>query len=326
EVPAQTDAGGSGTDGRAADGRGAETARPAGEHPQAAPGGDVTGGNLTGGNLTGGNLTGGNLTGGGDPGGDLALFRSLEFSDVRFRYSDDGPEILKGLSFKVEQGDTLAIVGATGSGKSTLIRLLTRAYSGYQGSIRFNGEELSTISADRLSHLISVVHQNIFLYTGTLAFNIGLGREWLDRGRIEQAARYVNAQAFVNNLEGGFDFEILQGGANLSAGEGQLVSLARAVVAETELIVLDEATSAVDSMTEKLIQEAVGKLYEDKTVIAIAHRLSTIRNADTILVLDAGQVAEAGSHSELLARGGLYAELVGSMEENGESGKKPAQV
>ena len=241
-------------------------------------------------------------------------FRSLEFRDVRFRYLADGPQILKSISFTLRQGQTLALVGATGSGKSTVIRLLMRAYGGYEGSIRINGEELGGISATRLAALISMVHQNVFLYRGSVGFNIGMGREALGRDRIARAARYVNAHTFIEKLEGGYDFEIVQGGANLSAGEGQLIALARAVAAETDLIVLDEATSSVDSVTESLIQQAVGKLYADKTVIAIAHRLSTIRNADTILVMEDGGIGEAGSHAELLALGGRYTALVGEME------------
>ena len=256
--------------------------------------------------------------GGGSPAGRSA-FESLEFRDVRFRYREDGPEILQGISFSLARGQTLAIVGATGAGKSSLIRLLTRAYGGYEGSIRINGEELRNFPAGRLSALISVVHQNVFLFKGSVGFNIGLGREAISPERIEQAARYVSAHTFVEKLEGGYDFELAPGGANLSAGEGQLIALARAVAAETELIVLDEATSSVDSLTESLIQQAVGRLYADKTVIAIAHRLSTIRNADTILVLEGGRIAEAGSHAELLRQGGPYAALVGKLEGEGSA-------
>jgi ATP-binding cassette subfamily B protein len=248
-----------------------------------------------------------------DGNGHHETLRSVEFQDVRFRYRD-GPEVLKGVSFSVQKGQTLAIVGPTGSGKSSLVRLLTRAYSGYQGSIRINGEELSGISAARLSRLISVVHQNVFLFQGSVAFNIGLERGQLDRAAIEAAARYVNADSFIARLEAGYDSLVAPGGANLSTGQGQLISLARAVAAETDLIILDEATASVDSMTEQLIQRALERLYSDKTVIAIAHRLSTIRHADTIVVLDKGVVAEIGNHEQLLARRGLYAALVGELE------------
>ena len=250
-------------------------------------------------------------------------FESLEFDQVRFRYKAGGPDILQGVSFVLRRGETLAIVGATGSGKSTLIKLLTRAYGGYEGSIRLNGRELREIPADVLGRLIAVVHQGVFLYRGGVAFNIGLGRDGLDRPAIERAAAYVNADRFIQQLEDGYDSRIAPGGANLSAGQCQLISFARAVAAGTELIVLDEATSSVDSMTENLIQEAVGRLYQDKTVIAIAHRLSTIRNADMILVMDRGQVVESGTHEALMAAGGVYAGLVGSLEPSA-SGAAPA--
>ena len=257
-------------------------------------------------------------------------FESLVFENVRFRYTRDGPEILKGVSFRLTRGQTLALVGATGSGKSTIVRLLTRAYGGYEGSIRINGEELNTIPAHRLGRLISVVHQGVFLFKGGVAFNIGLERPGLDRDRIEAAAGYVQADGFIAGMEGGFEADISQGGMNISAGQAQLISFARAVAAGTELIVLDEATSSVDSITENLIQEAVGKLYRDKTVIAIAHRLSTIRSADAILVMDAGEIREAGDHEALMARNGAYAKLVRGMEKTPaapppEPGETPAR-
>ncbi len=241
-------------------------------------------------------------------------FHSLEFDDVRFRYRPDGPEILKGISFRLTRGQNLAIVGPTGSGKSTVIRLLTRAYGGYEGSIRLNGEELNTIPAARLSRLISTVHQGVFLYRGDFAFNIALAREGIDAERVARAARYVNAHTFIEQSPQGYRTAVVQGGANLSAGQAQLIAFARAVAGDTELIALDEATSSVDSMTEHLIQQAVGKLYRERTVIAIAHRLSTIRSADVILVVVQGKVVESGRHAELMAAGGTYAQLVGEME------------
>ncbi|MCZ6553617.1 MAG: ABC transporter ATP-binding protein [SAR324 cluster bacterium] len=239
---------------------------------------------------------------------------AIEFDKVRYRYSGTAPEVLKGVTFTVAQGETLAIVGPTGSGKSTLIRLLTRAYSGYEGSIRIGGRELCDIPVEQLGRTISVVHQNVFLFQGSVSFNIGLERAEVSRQMIEDAARYVNAHGFISRLEGGYDFRIAQGGSNLSTGQGQLIALARAVAAQTELIVLDEATASVDSITEHWIQQALERLYHDKTVIAIAHRLSTIREADTIVVLAQGEVAEMGNHQALMARGGLYAGLVGELE------------
>jgi len=241
-------------------------------------------------------------------------FESLEFKDVRFKYLDDGPDILKGISFKLQRGQTLAIVGSTGSGKSTVIKLLTRAYSGYEGSIMLNGHELRTLGADDLAPLISMVHQGVFLFGGSLSFNISMGRPSIGPDQVKQAARYVSAEPFILRQQQGYDTQVNQGGVNLSAGQGQLVSFARAVAAHTDLIMLDEATSSVDSMTEHLIQEAVGKLYQDKTVIAIAHRLSTIRASNTILVMEQGQIVESGNHDELMAMGGIYTRLVGELE------------
>ena len=249
---------------------------------------------------------------------EMEGFQSLVFEDVWFRYTEDGPWILKGVSFQLERGKTLAVVGATGSGKSTIIRLLTRGYGGYKGSIKINGVELTDVSADQLGKMVSMVHQNVFLYQGSAEFNIGLARPSVSNAQVIQAAQYVNADTFISKLERSYDSEIMQGGVNLSAGQGQLISLARAVVAQTDLIVLDEATSSVDSMTEKLIQDAVGRLYHDKTVIAIAHRLSTIRNSNTILAMEAGVIKESGSHQELMAKGGLYADLVGKLEQEQE--------
>lgn len=243
-------------------------------------------------------------------------FESLRFDDVWFRYGENNPDILRGVRFELRRGETLAVVGATGSGKSSLIRLLTREHGGVRGSIELNGEPLSAYSRDSLGQMISVVHQGVFLFHESVRFNIGLGRPNIDERSVHQAAAYVHADQFINELEGGYDFEVLHGGANLSAGQCQLISFARAVAAETDVIVLDEATSAVDSVTEKTIEQALARLYKDKTVIAIAHRLSTIRNADKILVMEAGEIIESGNHESLMANQGRYAQLVLGMEES----------
>jgi ATP-binding cassette subfamily B protein len=237
-------------------------------------------------------------------------FERLAFDDVRFRYLSGGPEVLRGVSFELERGQTMAIVGPTGSGKSSIIRLLTRTYGGYEGEVSINGIALPEWDRDSLGRMISVVHQNVFLFSGSIRFNIGLGRARIDDAKIEAAAKYVYADRFIDALDGGLDYQVSHGGGNLSAGQAQLLAFARAVAADADVIVLDEATSSVDSLTESLIERALERLYADKTVIAIAHRLSTIRNADRILVLDAGQVVEAGSHESLLALDGAYARLV----------------
>ena len=236
-------------------------------------------------------------------------FERLDLEGVRFRYAPHQPEVLRGIDLEVRRGETVAIVGATGSGKSSIVRLIARAYGGYEGSIRLNGEEITSFDADRIGRMVSVVHQNVFLFHGSVEFNITLGR--LEPAAAERAARQVQADAFIRALPGGYRFEVAHGGANLSAGQAQLISFARAVAADAELVVLDEATSSVDSMTEELIERALARLYETRTVIAIAHRLSTIRGADRIVVLEAGEVVETGTHDELVRRAGAYARLVG---------------
>ena len=241
---------------------------------------------------------------------DDAPFMSLTFSDVWFRYTPAGPDILQGVSFEVNRGDSLALVGATGSGKSTIIKLLSRAYSGYRGSIRINGYELTDYHADDLARWLSLVHQGVFLFNASVGFNIALGRSAVDDRVAREASCYVQANTFIEALPEAYEHTLVGGGANLSAGQGQLLAFARAVAAHTELIVLDEATSAVDSMTENLIEVALTRLYRERTVIAIAHRLSTIRNADQILVMDAGKIVERGTHQALIALDGAYASLI----------------
>ena len=236
-------------------------------------------------------------------------FERLDLERVRFRYARHEPDVLRGIDLRVRRGETVAIVGATGSGKSSITRLIARAYGGYEGSIRLNGREITSFDADRIGRMVSVVHQDVFLFHGTVEFNITLGRR--ERAAAERAARQVQADEFIRALPGGYRFEVAHGGANLSAGQAQLISFARAVAADAELVVLDEATSSVDSMTEELIERALARLYETRTVIAIAHRLSTIRGADRIVVLDAGEVVESGTHDELVRRAGAYARLVG---------------
>ena len=242
--------------------------------------------------------------------GAAARFERLELERVRFRYSRYAPDVLRGVDLRVRRGEMVAIVGATGSGKSSIVRLIARTYGDYEGTIRLNGEEITSFDADELGRLVAVVHQDVFLFHGSIEFNITLGRH----GRVvaERAAREVRADEFIRSLPGGYDFEVAHGGANLSAGQAQLVSFARAIAADADLVVLDEATSSVDSMTEALLQEALARLYETRTMVAIAHRLSTIRRADRIVVLDAGKVVETGTHEELVRHDGAYARLLGN--------------
>ena len=245
-------------------------------------------------------------------------FKELRFENVHFRYTDDGPWVLQGVSFIVRKGDRLAIVGATGSGKSTIVRILTRTYTRYQGSIKINGVELYEISRDHLQLMIAMMQQDSHLFEESISFNIALNRPEVSPEKVKEAAKYVYANTFIELLPEKFDFKILGGGKNLSEGEGRLIVFARALAGESDLIVLDEATSSVDSVTENLIQKAIERIFHDKTVIAIAHRLSTIRNSDLILVIDAGKIVERGSHAELMQLSGVYASLLETLEKETE--------
>ena len=252
-------------------------------------------------------------------------FKELRFENVHFRYTEDGPWILQGVSFIVRKGDRLAIVGATGSGKSTIVRILTRTYTRYQGSIKINGVELYEISRDHLQLMIAMMQQDSHLFEESIGFNIALNRPEVSPEKVKEAAKYVYAHTFIELLPEKFDFKILGGGKNLSEGEGRLIVFARALAGESDLIVLDEATSSVDSVTENLIQKAIERIFHDKTVIAIAHRLSTIRNSDLILVIDAGKIVERGSHAELMQLSGVYASLLETLEKETELVSVPAK-
>ncbi|CAH6928419.1 ABC transporter permease [Vibrio chagasii] len=250
----------------------------------------------------------------------LEQFESLEFKNVSFRYKGDAPHVLKNVSFVLEKGHQIALVGSTGSGKSTILRLISKTYQDYEGSILLNGIELSEISSEDSAHLFSMMMQDVHLFEETIAFNIALGKEHLSSAEIEQAARYVYADKFIEQLPQGYGFQLDKNGANLSVGQTQLISFARAVAQGGQLMMLDEATSSVDSITEDLIQKAMQRLFKEKTVIAIAHRLSTVRHSDTILVLEKGEIVEQGNHQQLVAHNGIYAGLLQeSIVETGDS-------
>ncbi|WP_297097495.1 ABC transporter ATP-binding protein [uncultured Draconibacterium sp.] len=246
---------------------------------------------------------------------EAIALQEIEFKNVFFRYSEDTPDVLKDVSFKLEKGDRLALVGTTGSGKSTIIRLLAKTYTGYRGSIKINGIELSEIPIGQIRETISIMQQDIYMFNDTVEFNISLGRKSISRSDVKQSASFVYANYFIDQLPGNYQFVIQDNGDNLSKGQAQLISFARAIAGNSELIILDEATSAVDSITEQYIQKAIANIFSKKTVIAVAHRLSTIKNSDMILVLEDGQIIERGNHEQLLEHGGKYARLLHQFEE-----------
>jgi len=250
---------------------------------------------------------------------DKPVFKELEeieFINVYFRYSEDDQDILKGISFKLKKGQSIALVGATGSGKSTIIKILTRSYTGYHGSILVNGFELADIPLKDLNEIISMMQQDIFMFNDTIGFNISLGRLYVNQQDIEKAATFVYANKFIDNLPDKYEYMLQDNASNVSKGQAQLISFARAISGKSELIILDEATSAVDSLTEQYIQKAIENIFSKKTVIAVAHRLSTIKHSDLILVLENGRIVEQGNHNELLMLGGKYAHLLSELVDN----------
>ncbi|ORA63417.1 ABC transporter ATP-binding protein [Mycobacteroides franklinii] len=229
----------------------------------------------------------------------------VEFEDITFGYSPDAP-VIEGLSLRVEPGHTVAIVGPTGAGKTTLVNLLMRFYDVDSGRILLDGVDISTMSRDDLRSRIGMVLQDTWLFGGTIAENIAYGRPDASEDEILEAARAAYVDRFVRTLPDGYDTTITDDGGNISAGEKQLITIARAFLARPQLLILDEATSSVDTRTELRIQRAMAELRRDRTSFIIAHRLSTIRDADRIVVMDGGSVVESGTHSELVARRGAY--------------------
>lgn len=229
----------------------------------------------------------------------------IEFDNVRFRYNPGDDEVLKGVDFTIEPGETAAIVGATGAGKTTIINLIGRFYDVSDGTIRMDGHDVRDLRRDDLLRDIAYVSQDIFLFSGTIRDNITLGDEFTDE-HVQHAAKQVHADSFIQRLPKGYDEEVTERGGTLSTGQRQLLSFARAMVRNPKVLVLDEATSSVDPETEAYIQDALEVMMKGRTSIIVAHRLSTVQRADKILVMHKGTLREMGTHAELLAQKGIY--------------------
>ena len=229
----------------------------------------------------------------------------IRFENVDFGYVED-PRILKGISLHAQPGKKIALVGSTGAGKTTITNLINRFYEINGGSITFDGIDLRDIKKDDLRQSLSMVLQDTHLFTDTVRENIRFGRLDASDEDVENAAKLAGAHFFISHLPQGYDTVLFSDGANLSQGQRQLIAIARAAVADPSILVLDEATSSIDTRTEKLIEEGMDRLMEGRTVFIIAHRLSTVRNCDCILVIEGGEIIERGNHDQLLALGGRY--------------------
>jgi len=232
----------------------------------------------------------------------------IELRDVSFRYNPD-KGVLHQINITIEPGETVALVGPTGAGKTSIANLVARFYEVTEGAVLIDGYDVRDVTQESLHRQMGLVPQDPFLFSGTIADNIRFGRPDASEDEVITAAKLANADDFIRNLPDGYATRILEGGVNLSVGQRQLICIARALLVNPRLLIMDEATSSVDTITEALIQDALERLLRGRTAIVIAHRLSTVRNADRIYVIDKGRVVEQGSHQELLEQGGLYRDL-----------------
>ncbi|HCE17036.1 MAG TPA: ABC transporter ATP-binding protein [Anaerolinea thermolimosa] len=235
----------------------------------------------------------------------------IEFRNVSFRYRPDAPEVLHNINLTIEPGTRAALVGPTGAGKSTIANLAARFYEVTDGAVLIDGIDVRTVKQGSLRRQVGVVPQDSFLFAGTIAENIRFGRPEASDAEVEEAARMANAHDFIISLPDGYQTPILENAANLSVGQRQLICIARAILVNPRILILDEATANIDTVSEALIQQALERLLQGRTAIIIAHRLSTIQNADIIYVIQDGRIVEQGRHEELLALGGVYRTLHG---------------
>jgi len=233
---------------------------------------------------------------------------SVTFKNVYFGYNPNEP-VLKNINFHLPAGQTLAIVGHTGSGKTSIISLINRLYHIQQGEILIDGVDINTYRLDRLRQRIGVVLQDVFLFSGSIVENVTLRNDEISRQQVEEIAKMIGIHDFINQLPGGYDYHVMERGNTLSLGQRQLLSFIRALLFNPSILILDEATSSVDTASEQLIQHAIDKMISGRTSIIIAHRLSTIRKANLIMVLDKGEIKEIGTHDALMQAGGFYYQL-----------------
>jgi ATP-binding cassette subfamily B protein/subfamily B ATP-binding cassette protein MsbA len=234
----------------------------------------------------------------------------ISLKDVGFAYPGTSRPVLRDIDLDVEPGETIALVGRSGSGKTTLCNVIARFYDPTEGTIALDGADLREIEVESYRRLLGIVEQDVFLFDGTIAENIAYGDRLASRGRIEAAAAAANAAEFIDRLPDRYDTFIGERGVRLSGGQRQRLAIARAVLADPRIFILDEATSNLDSESERLIQQSLAELLRGRTSFVIAHRLSTIRHADRILVMHDGQIVEVGSHDELMAGSGVYRDMV----------------